>query len=44
MADKEDQASYSHDECGHGHRYRTQDGDRNGEAGRYRYHSQKYVH
>ena len=40
---KKNQASHSYDECGNGHSYRTQNGNCYGKAGRYWYHSQKYV-
>ena len=39
MADKDCQAEYSYDECRNGHGYRTQNGNRYGKTGWYRYYS-----
>ena len=36
---KTDQAEYSYDECRNGHGYRTQNGNRYGKTGWYRYYS-----
>ena len=38
MADKKDQAEHSYDECRNGYGYRTQNGDRDGKTGWYRYY------
>ncbi len=44
LVDEKDQAEHSADECRNGYGYRTSYGDCHGKTGRYRYHSQEYVH
>ena len=44
MVDEEDQTEHSADECRNGYCHRAQNGDRNGQTGRYRYYSQEHVH